>query len=56
MKSFRSPALVNEIDGSAFAGCALDAIDIARGNQSFIVRGTLLTLVGTEIVRSGSNK
>jgi hypothetical protein len=53
IRSFRIPASVNEIDGSAFVGCPLEDIDIDPGNRSFIVRGnTLLTSDGTGIVRS----
>jgi hypothetical protein len=53
IKSFTIPGLVNEMDGSAFLGCPLEAIDIDPGNLRFIVRGnTLVTSDGTEIVRS----
>jgi hypothetical protein len=53
LESFTIPASANEIDGSAFEGCPLNAIDIAAGNRSFIVRGnTLVRSDGTEIVKS----
>jgi hypothetical protein len=53
VKSFTIPESVNEIDGSALAGCPLEEIDIDRENQRFIVKGnTLLTSDGAEIVRS----
>jgi hypothetical protein len=53
LQSFTIPASTNEIDGSAFVGCPLEAIHIDPGNRGFIVRGnTLLTSDGTEIVRS----
>jgi hypothetical protein len=52
IKSFTIPASVNEIGGSAFADCPLDEIDIAPGNQRFVVsENTLLTSNWTEIVR-----
>jgi hypothetical protein len=52
IRSITLPASVNEIDGSAFMGCRLEAVAIDPGNQRFIVRGrTLLTSDGTEIVR-----
>jgi hypothetical protein len=51
--SITIPASTNEIDGSAFAGCALEMIDIAPGNRRFFLTGnTLLTSDGTEIVKS----
>jgi hypothetical protein len=50
--SITIPASVNEIDGSAFASCPLEAIDVDPRNRRFIVRGNaLLTSDGTEIVR-----
>jgi hypothetical protein len=52
IRSITIPASVDEMDGSAFAHCRLEAIDIAAGNRRFIIRGnTLLTSDGTEIVR-----
>jgi hypothetical protein len=51
--SITIPAATNEIDGSAFVGCRLEAIVIDSGNRRFMVRvNTLLTSDGTEIVRS----
>jgi hypothetical protein len=52
IQSFTIPALTNEMDGSAFAGCPLEEIDIDPGNQRFILgENILLTPDGTEIVR-----
>jgi hypothetical protein len=53
VQRFKITASVNEIDGSAFVGCQLEAVSIDQGNRSFILRETtLLTSDGTEIVRS----
>jgi hypothetical protein len=52
IQQFTIPASTDEIDGSAFAGCPLEEIDIDPGNQRFIIReNTLLTSDGTEIVK-----
>jgi hypothetical protein len=48
----RNPAMVEEIDGSAFLNCPLFTIQVAPGNRNFKVEGKLLvTSNGTEIVR-----
>jgi hypothetical protein len=53
LRRFTIPGSTNEIDGSAFEGCPLKAIDIDPGNRNFIVRGnTLVTSDGTELVKT----
>jgi hypothetical protein len=52
LRSITIPASVEEMDGSAFVGCPLNEIRVARENQKFMVEGSLLfTADGTEIVR-----
>jgi hypothetical protein len=46
------PALVEELDGSAFAGCPLLVIEVAAGNRHFKIERNLLTTAdGTKAVR-----
>jgi hypothetical protein len=53
IRSITLPASVNEMDGSAFAGCSLGKIDFDPGNRRFVFRGnTLLTWDETQIVKS----
>jgi hypothetical protein len=52
LTSITIPASVEKIAGSAFMGCPLREIAVARGSRKFIVKGhLLLTSRGTEIVR-----
>jgi hypothetical protein len=52
LSSIRIPASVEEIDGSAFAGCPLLVIEVAAGSRNFMIEKYLLTTAdGTKIVR-----
>jgi hypothetical protein len=52
MISITIPASTEEIDGSAFVGCPLEAIEVAPGSRNFMIEGNLLlTSNGTQIVR-----